>query len=55
MWKYPSDLRVSENCIDGRKTGPRQLALFPDTGNVRIKISRICLKEQKMTALIWAI
>ena len=35
MWKYPSDIRVSENCIVPKsltvgKTGPRKLFLFLD-------------------------
>ena len=40
MWKYPPDVRVSENCIDTKskmagKTGPTQLFLFLDAGTHR--------------------
>ena len=47
MWKYPSDIRVSENCIDSKsymvgKTGPRQLYLFLDTELVRTRITQNC-------------
>ena len=38
MWKYISDIRESENCIDPNlkmvgKTGPRQLFLSVEAGN----------------------
>ena len=29
--------------VNGRKTGPRQLSLFPDAEIVRNEISRICV------------
>ena len=51
MWKYPSDIRVSENCIDPksqmvRKTGPRQLFLYHVAGLVRKGISEIALNNR---------
>ena len=45
MRKYPSDISVSENCIDSNlsmveKTGTRQLSLFPAAGKVRMGNTR---------------
>ena len=47
MSRHGYDIRVSESCVDpnpyGRKTGPSQFYLFPDTRMARIKSSRISL------------
>ena len=42
LWKYPSRIRVSENCFDPKSERDPE-NLFHDAGNMRNEISRICL------------
>ena len=56
MWKYPSDIRISENCIDLKMNmvgnrGPRQIYLFLDTGMVRMGTTKTCPRMQNLNFL----